>query len=69
MKKKKKEIVTEEPSKPEKKVKTAKLGKGKILTKRNPYKINELLDDMREMEDMMDEMREMIDDFKKKKKK
>jgi serine protease Do len=68
-KKKKKEIVTEEPSKPEKKVKTEKLGTGKILTKRNPYKINELLDDMREMEDMMDEMREMIDDFKKKKKK
>ena len=68
-KKKKKEIVIEEPIKPEKKVKTAKLGKGKILTKRNPYKINELLDGMREMEDMMDEMREMIDDFKKKKKK
>ena len=68
-KKKKKEIVIKEPIKPEKKVKTEKLGKGRILTKRNPYKINELLDDMREMEDMMDEMREMIDDFKKKKKK
>jgi len=63
-----------EPAKVEplkkKKDKPKKLSKGgKILTKRNPYKIDKLLEDMREMEDMMDEMRDMMDDFKKKKKK
>lgn len=69
LKKKKKEIVTKEPSKPEKKDKPKKISTGgRILTKRNPYKMDQLLEDMREMEDMMDEMREMMKDFKKKKK-
>ncbi len=39
--------------------------KGKILTKKNPFNMDELIADMQEMEDMMDEMRGKIKKFKK----
>ncbi|MEE8540881.1 MAG: serine protease [Desulfobacterales bacterium] len=38
----------------------------KILTPKNPYRQDTLLQDMQEMEDMMDEMRDMIRGVKKK---
>jgi serine protease Do len=43
--------------------------KGKILTEKKPYRMDDLLEGMREMEDMMDEMKDMMDDFKKRRKK
>jgi len=43
--------------------------KGKILTDKKPYRMDDLLEGMREMEDMMDEMKDMMDDFKKRRKK
>jgi len=39
--------------------------KGKILTKKRPFNMDELISDMEEMEDMMDEMRGKIKKFKK----
>jgi len=39
--------------------------KGKILTKKNPFNMDELVADMQEMEDMMGEMRGKIKKFKK----
>ena len=44
------------PSKPEQ--------KGKILTEKNPYNMDELIEGMKEMEDMMDEMKGRIKRFK-----
>ena len=41
----------------------------KILTEKKPYRMDDLLEGMREMEDMMDEMKDMMDDFKKRRKK
>ena len=41
---------------------------GKILTEKKPYRMDDLLEGMREMEDMMDEMKDMMDDFKKRRK-
>ncbi len=38
---------------------------GKILTDKKPYRMDDLLEGMREMEDLMDEMKDMMDDFKK----
>ena len=38
---------------------------GKILTKKKPYKVRNLLKEMQEMEDMMDDMRIKIDRYKK----
>lgn len=46
-----------------------KPGKDKILTEKKPYRMDDLLEGMREMEDMMDEMKDMMDDFKKRRKK
>ena len=43
--------------------------KGKILTEKKPYRMDDLLEGMQEMEDMMDEMKDMMDDFKKRRKK
>ncbi|MEN8246394.1 MAG: trypsin-like peptidase domain-containing protein [Thermodesulfobacteriota bacterium] len=43
--------------------------KEKILTEKKPYRMDDLLEGMREMEDMMDEMKDMMDDFKKRRKK
>jgi serine protease Do len=42
---------------------------GQILTEKKPYRMDELLEGMREMEDLMDEMKDMIDDFKERRKK
>jgi serine protease Do len=42
---------------------------GKILTEKKPYRMDELLEGMREMEDLMDEMKDMIDDFRERRKK
>ena len=42
--------------------------KGEILTEKKPYRMDDLLEGMREMEDMMDEMKDMMDDFKKRRK-
>ncbi len=41
---------------------------GKILTEKKPYRMDDLLEGMREMEDLMDEMKDMMDDFKKRRK-
>jgi len=41
---------------------------GKILTEKKPYRMDDLLEGMREMEDLMDEMKDMIDDFKERSK-
>ena len=38
---------------------------GKILTEKKPYKMDELIAGMQEMEDMMEEMRGTIEEFKK----
>ena len=43
--------------------------KDPILTDKNPYRMDDLLEGMREMEDLMDEMKDMVDDFKKRRKK
>lgn len=66
------EKTEDEPVKPEEKkdiepVKPIKPGKGKILTKKRPYRMSKLLRDMQEMEDMMDDMRMKIRNYKKKK--
>lgn len=39
--------------------------KGEILTKKNPFNMDELIAGMEEMEDMMEEMRGKIKEFKK----
>ncbi len=53
---------------PEKlKNKPDKLGTGKILTRKKPYKMTKLLRDMQEMEDLMDDMKGKIRKFKKEK--
>ncbi len=73
------EKTVEEPVKPEKKLETTEVkppeknvtpkpGQVKILTKKRPYRMSQLLRDMQEMEDMMDDMRSRIIDYKKKKK-
>ena len=58
-----------QPAKPPAKMKDKpdKLGTGKILTKKKPYKLTGLLRDMQEMEDMMDDMKGRIRKFKKEK--
>ena len=42
--------------------------KGKILTQKKPYKMDSLLEGMREMEDLMDEMKDMMKGFKERRK-
>ena len=42
---------------------------GNILTEKKPFRMDDLLEGMREMEDLMDEMKEMMDDYKKRRKK
>jgi len=42
---------------------------GQILTEKKPYRMDELLEGMREMEDLMDEMKGMIDEFRERRKK
>ena len=41
----------------------------KILTEKNPYNMDQLLEGMREMEDMMDEMKDMMNEYKQRRKK
>jgi len=41
---------------------------GKILTEKKPYRMDSLLEGMREMEDLMEEMQDMMDDFKERRK-
>ncbi len=53
------------PEKP--KDKPDKLGTGKILTKKKPYKMTKLLRDMQEMEDLMDDMKGKVRKYKKQK--
>jgi serine protease Do len=43
--------------------------KGKILTEKKPYRMDSLLEGMREMEDLMDEMKDMMEGFKERRKK
>ena len=62
-------IIIEKPSKPEKKFVAQGPETGKILTEKNPYNMDELIEGMKEMDDMMEEMKGMIDDFKKRRKK
>ena len=59
----------DQPAKPPAKMKDKpdKLGTGKILTKKKPYKLTGLLRDMQEMEDMMDDMKGKIRNYKKNK--
>ncbi len=57
------------PTKPEKKFVAQGPETGKILTEKNPYNMDELIEGMKEMDDMMEEMKGMIDDFKKRRKK
>ncbi|MEE8552386.1 MAG: serine protease [Desulfobacterales bacterium] len=66
---KKERIIIEKPSKPEKKSVAQVPGTGKILTEKNPYNMDELIEGMKEMDDMMEEMKGMIDEFKKRRKK
>ena len=56
-----------QPVKPPEKLKDKpdKLGTGKILTRKKPYKMTKLLRDMQEMEDLMDDMKGKIRKFKK----
>jgi len=56
-----------QPVKPPEKLKDKpdKLGTGKILTKKKPYKMTKLLRDMQEMEDMMDDMKGKVRKYKK----
>jgi len=56
---------TVQPEKP--KDKPDKLGTGKILTRKKPYKLTGLLRDMQEMEDMMDDMKGKVRKYKKNK--
>ncbi len=62
---KKERIISIRPAKPDKKFIAQGPGKGKILTEKNPYNMDELIEGMQEMEDMMEEMKGMIDEFKK----
>jgi serine protease Do len=61
----------QEPVQPDKEVQSSepKSGKerkeGEILTEKKPYKMDELIAGIQEMEDMMDEMRETIEKFRK----
>ncbi len=55
------------PAQPEKQMETPQ--QGQILTEKKPYRMDELLEGIREMEDLMDEMKDMIDDFKERRKK
>ena len=61
-----------EPVKPEKEVKCPEpkpekeRKEGEILTEKKPFKMDELIAGIQEMEDMMDEMRETIEEFRKK---
>ena len=41
--------------------------KGRILTRKKPYRVSKLLREMQEMEDMMDEMRGKMNRYKQKK--
>ncbi|HUT70428.1 MAG TPA: trypsin-like peptidase domain-containing protein [Desulfatiglandales bacterium] len=54
-----KEVISPEPE-PEKERK-----EGEILTEKKPFKMDELIAGIQEMEDMMDEMRETIEEFRK----
>jgi serine protease Do len=60
-----------EPVKPEKEVKSPEpkpekeRKEGEILTEKKPFKMDELIAGIQEMEDMMDEMRETIEEFRK----
>ena len=56
-----------QPVKPPERLKDKpdKLGTGKILTRKKPYKMTKLLRDMQEMEDLMDDMKGKIRKFKK----
>lgn len=65
---KKDKIIIEKSSQPEKKFVAQGPKTGKILTEKNPYNMDELIEGMKEMEDMMEEMKGMIDDFKKRRK-
>lgn len=65
---KKERIIIEKPSKPEKKFVAQGPETGKILTEKNPYNMDELIEGMKEMDDMMEEMKGMIDEFKKRRK-
>ena len=58
-----------QPVKPPEKLKDKpdKLGTGKILTRKKPYKMTQLLRDMQEMEDLMDDMKGKVRKFKEKK--
>jgi len=58
---------TVQPAKPPVKLKAKpdKLGTGKILTRKKPYKLTGLLRDMQEMEDMMDDMKGKVRKYKK----
>jgi len=62
---KKERIISIRPAKPDKKFIAQGPGTGKILTEKNPYNMDELIEGMQEMEDMMEEMKGMIDEFKK----
>jgi len=64
--------IVKEPSRPVKEVQPPKAKplireekKAEILTKKNPYDMDELIAGMEEMEDMMEEMRGKIKEFKK----
>jgi serine protease Do len=60
-----------EPVQPEKEVQSPEPESGKqrkegeILTEKKPYRMDELIAGIQEMEDMMDEMRETIEEFRK----
>ena len=60
-----------EPARPVKEVESHKpkslkeKKKGKILTKKRPFNMDELVAGMQEMEDLMDEMRDTIKEFRK----
>lgn len=60
-----------EPVKPEKEVQTPEpepekeRKEGEILTEKKPFRMDELIAGIQEMEDMMDEMRETIEEFRK----
>jgi len=58
---------TVQPAKPPVKLKAKpdKLGTGKILTRKKPYKLTGLLRDMQEIEDMMDDMKGKVRKYKK----
>jgi len=53
---------------PQKKAIAQKPKTGKILTQKKPYRMDSLLEGMREMEDLMDEMKDMMKGFKERRK-